>query len=251
MSAATAERIRGIDAPLPAGERVRWQGSPDVWALAVHVFHVRKLAVYFALLVAWRAALALGEAAPLAFFAVGALTLGACFVGAAAVAMGLAFLSARTTTYALTDRRLVLRIGMVLPATLNIPLRQVEAASIKQWRDGTGDLAVTLGGDVRVAYFLLWPHARPWRFNPTFPALRCIPEPERVGALLREAVAGCVDAAAVAVTGPDASCPASVSSRVTAARKPNSPRFATRPSPSILQSSGRCSTVPGRSARRR
>lgn len=208
MSAAAAERIRGIDAPLPAGERVRWQGSPGVWPLAVHVFHVRKLAVYFALLVAWRAALSLDEAAPLAFFAVGAVTLGACFAAAAAVAMGLAWLAARTTTYALTDRRLVLRIGMVLPATLNIPLRQVEAASIRPLRDGTGDLAITLAGDVRLAYFLLWPHARPWRFTPTYPSLRCIAEPERVGALLREAVAGCVDAATVTVTGPEAPEPA-------------------------------------------
>lgn len=193
MSAGQGERIRGVAAPLPPGERVRWQGAPSARSLAVHVFHLRKLAVYFTLLAVWRAVLSLDEPAPLAFFAVGALTLLAAFAVAASVAVGLAVLSARTTTYAITDRRLVMRIGMVLPATLNVPLRQVEAAGLKRWRDGTGDLALTLGGDDRLAYFLLWPHARPWHFNPTLPALRCIAEPERVGAILREAVAGCVD----------------------------------------------------------
>jgi hypothetical protein len=32
-----------------------------------------------------------------------------------------------------------------------------------------------------------WPHVRPWRFAKTQPALRCIPEAERVARLLAEA----------------------------------------------------------------
>lgn len=191
MSAAEGARIRGIDAPLPPGERVRWQGAPDARSLAVHVFHARKLAVYFALLLAWRAALAADEPRPLAFFGAGALTLGAAFLAAAGIAALLAVLTARTTVYALTDRRLVIRAGIVVPATINVPLVRVASAALKPRRDGTGDLAVALDGDDRLAWFLLWPHARPWRFDPTEPALRCIREPERVGALLREAVAAC------------------------------------------------------------
>lgn len=192
MSAPAGERIAGVDAPLPPGERVRWEGAPEWRSLAVHVFHVRKLAIYFALLLAWRAALATGEASPLTYFAVGAATLAACFAAAAAVCIGLAVLCARTTTYAITDRRLVMRIGMVVPATVNVPLRQVESAALRDYRGGTGDVAARLEGDDRLAYFLLWPHTRPWRFNPTEPALRCVRDPARVGEILRAAVADCV-----------------------------------------------------------
>lgn len=191
MSAPAGERVRGIDAPLPPGERVRWEGAPAWKSLAVHVFHVRKLAVYFALLVAWRALLAMDEAQPAAFFAAGALTLAAAFAGAAAMAVLLAWLTARTSVYALTDRRLILRVGIVVPATINVPLARVESAALKAYRDGTGDLAVKLDGDDRLAWFLLWPHARPWRVTQPEPALRCIADPSRVGALLREAVAAC------------------------------------------------------------
>ena len=42
------EAAPGLPEPLPAGERILWQGAPDWRALAVHVFHVRKLAAYFA-----------------------------------------------------------------------------------------------------------------------------------------------------------------------------------------------------------
>lgn len=188
------ERIRGVDAALPPGERVRWQGSPEWRALAVHVFHVRKVAVYFALLLAWRAALAAGEPRPLAYFATGAATLAGALAAAVAILCAVAWWCARSTTYAVTDRRLVLHAGMVVPTTLNIPLKHVESASLKTWRDGTGDLALALEGSDRLAYFLLWPHARPWRFNPTQPALRCVADPHSVGAVLRQAVSECVDA---------------------------------------------------------
>jgi hypothetical protein len=189
VSAAAGGRIRGVAASLPAGEQVRWQGAPEWRSLAVHVFHLRKLAVYFGLLVAWRAVLSAGEARPVAYFATGAVTLAACFAAAAGMAVLLAVLSARSTTYAITDRRLVLQVGMVMPATVNVPLSMVESAGVKPYRDGTGDLAVRLEGGDRLAYFLLWPHARPWRFNPTEPALRCIRAPAAVGEVLRQAVA--------------------------------------------------------------
>lgn len=193
MSAPAGDRIRGVEAPLPPGERVRWEGAPSWRSLAVHVFHLRKIALYFAFLLAWRAALATGEARPWAYFAAGALPLVACLAGAAGIAALLALLTARSTTYAITDRRLVLHVGIAVPTTVNVPLKQVASADLKRHRDGTGDLAVRLEGSDRLAYALLWPHARPWRLNPTEPALRGIAAPEAVGEVLRQAVAECVD----------------------------------------------------------
>jgi len=39
------EAAPGLPSTLPAGERIVWQGSPDWKQLAVHAFHVRKIAV--------------------------------------------------------------------------------------------------------------------------------------------------------------------------------------------------------------
>ena len=48
------EPVRGLPALLPAGEKLLWQGSPDWRSLAVRAYHVRKIAIYFLLLVLWR-----------------------------------------------------------------------------------------------------------------------------------------------------------------------------------------------------
>ena len=42
------EAAPGLPEPLPRGERLLWQGRPDWRQLALHAFHVRKLAFYFA-----------------------------------------------------------------------------------------------------------------------------------------------------------------------------------------------------------
>jgi len=39
----------------------------------------------------------------------------------------------------------------------------------------------------KIAYFHLWPHARPWRLAKPEPMMRCIPEANQVAALLTEA----------------------------------------------------------------
>ena len=46
------EAAPGLPEPLPAGERVLWQGKPDWKRLANEAFHVRQVAVYFALMLA-------------------------------------------------------------------------------------------------------------------------------------------------------------------------------------------------------
>ena len=49
------EAAPGLPSALPMGERVVWQGAPDWQRLAVHAFHVRKIALYFALMLAIQA----------------------------------------------------------------------------------------------------------------------------------------------------------------------------------------------------
>ena len=49
------EAAPGLPSALPKGERVVWQGAPDWKRLAIHAFHVRKVALYFALMLAVQA----------------------------------------------------------------------------------------------------------------------------------------------------------------------------------------------------
>jgi hypothetical protein len=39
----------------------------------------------------------------------------------------------------------------------------------------------------KIAYFHLWPHARPWRLANPEPMMRCIPDAKQVATLLTEA----------------------------------------------------------------
>ena len=86
-----------------------------------------------------------------------------------------AWLSARTTLYTLTSRRVVMRIGIVLTITLNLPLRQLRGADVLPRTGGAGDLTLALAGRERIGWLHLWPHARPWELRDPQPAMRCVP----------------------------------------------------------------------------
>jgi len=94
---------------------------------------------------------------------------------------------AKTTVYTLTNRRVAMRIGAALTVTLNIPFTRVASADLSLNRNGTGSIALDLSDDTRLSYIVCWPHVRPWRMGKTQPALRCIPDAERVAALLADA----------------------------------------------------------------
>ncbi len=179
------EAAPGLPEALPAGERLLWQGGPQWRALCLHVFHLRKLTVYFAAMMGLQALYLLGD--PQA--ALGrSLALSAL---AAATALGLLALTAwgvsRTTLYTLTSRRVVMRIGIVLTITLNLPLRQLRGADLLSHADGHGDVSLALAGDKRIGWFHLWPHARPWALRDPQPTMRCIADAPAVGRRLLDA----------------------------------------------------------------
>jgi hypothetical protein len=182
------ETVPGLPEALPAGENLLWQGKPQWWALAVRGLHVRKVAVYFLLLAVWTGfeAQATGQdAAGVAFAAAGQIGLGAIACGLLA---GMAWLIARSTIYTITNDRVVIRFGVALQFTINLPFAVVQTAALRQHADGTGDVPIGLAPDQTVSYLLLWPHARAWRVARTEPMLRNISEPQRVAALLAEAL---------------------------------------------------------------
>ncbi|MEX1166191.1 MAG: photosynthetic complex putative assembly protein PuhB [Hydrogenophaga sp.] len=177
----------GLPELLPANERILWQGSPDFGAVARRIFHLRKVAVYFALMLAWSVASTMGDGgsfvdglkanALLSFLAV---------MGFAALT-GLAWATARTAVYTITDKRIVMRIGIALTLTFNLPLRLVTSASLRQHKDGCGDILIAMGGQDHIAWLHLWPHVRPWVLARPEPMLRAVPNAEHVAALLSQA----------------------------------------------------------------
>ncbi|PHX65320.1 MAG: hypothetical protein CK550_05495 [Gemmatimonadetes bacterium] len=183
-----AEYIKGVPHPLPAGEHVLWEAAPDAGALATHVFHRRLVAMYFvAMLVWWGVATA--EPVLSRAFAVGLGIRLALTVVVLAIAEVLASASARTSWYAITNRRVVMRLGVVFPMSINIPFSIIDGARIGTFRDGTGQLALTLGKAHRLAYIALWPHCQVFRFTRPEPVLRALLDPKAVSALLVNAIA--------------------------------------------------------------
>lgn len=183
------EPVPGFPERLPSGERLLWQGAPDWRTLAVDAFHVRKLAVYFALLLLWRGAESWSDGAGPLQAAAHALVMLPLAVVALGLVAALAWLAARTSCYSVTNRRVAMRVGIVLSVTFNLPFQRIGGAALQRRRDGHGDIALQLMPGERIAYLHLWPHARPWRVAPTEPMLRALPQAERVAALLSAALA--------------------------------------------------------------
>ncbi len=189
----------GLPERLPADERILWQGSPDFKAMARRVFHLRKVAFYFAFLLSahvanllWSGSTALQTVMSLR------LLLPLAVFGIGAVAM-LAWLTAKTTVYTLTDKRIVMRVGIVLTVTFNLPLKTLASAGLllydkksaqnadKSPTRGHGDITLALAGKDRIAWLQLWPSVRPWRFATPEPMLRSIADAQAVSDQLRAA----------------------------------------------------------------
>ena len=183
------EPVPGLPAPLPEGETILWQGSPETWAMARRAYHVGQIGVYFAALAAWSLYGAHAAGGPWGEALTTALRLAALAAGAAGILCLLAWLTARTTIYTITSRRVVLRFGIALPISLNLPFAQIDGAGLRVWRDGTGDIPLTLRKGQRAAYLVLWPHVRPWRLTRSEPMLRGIPDPASVAQILGRALA--------------------------------------------------------------
>lgn len=182
----------GLPGPLPDGETIVWQGSPSWRHVARRSLHVRKIAFYFGLLEVLAVAHAV-QAGAVAWFSVAALAV------LTPVALGLlalfAYGIARTTVYTITTRRIVLRIGIALTASINLPFKFIESASVRLFADGTGDIPIVLEGRTRIGIVQLWPHARPWKLRSVQPMLRALPEAQTVARLLSQALAASADQA--------------------------------------------------------
>jgi Bacterial PH domain len=177
----------GLPERLPSDEFIVWQGSPDAGALASSAFHIKKLMLYFFFLIGLCAWPALESGAGLlavlqAIKWIAPLAL----IGLASVWM-LAYITSRTTVYTLTNKRVVMRLGIVLTVTFNFPLKQIASSDVRLLEKDFGDITMGLQGSDRIAWIHLWPSVRPWRISKPEPTMRAIADVQDVCVKLRDA----------------------------------------------------------------
>jgi hypothetical protein len=192
------EPVPGLPESLPQGERILWQGSPEWIPLALRAFRLREVGAYFAALMAWRAGSALWEGALLADALSQAAALLPLAGAAGVILLVMGRVSARTTLYTITNKRVVMRYGMAVPLVMNIPFSKIEAAAHGDHGDGTGSIPLTLRKGERLGYLVLWPHARPWRYGRPEPMLRCLPDAAQAANILSAALRSHTGAATIA-----------------------------------------------------
>jgi hypothetical protein len=181
------EAAPGLPEPLPVNERLLWQGGPDWRRLAIDAFHVRKVALYFALILLARGGFVLSDGGGAAKALIAMLWLTPFVAFAVGALLALAWMTGRTTIYTITSKRVVMRIGIVLTVTFNLPFKHIAGAGLRLTRDGHGDIPLQLTAGNRIAFLHLWPHVRPWRIGRPEPMLRALPEAQRVAGILTAA----------------------------------------------------------------
>ena len=177
----------GLPEKLPQGERILWQGSPDTKALLYRVFHFKMLVIYFGLLLAYRLVAGFGEGeafTEMLFAAIRIMALSGLGLGLVAL---IAYLMASTAIYTITNKRVVMRIGIVLNMTFNFPLKMIESADCGVAKQGSGDIYLKLSKGTKIAIFHLWPHARPGKWAVPQPTFRSIKNCSEVAQILVDA----------------------------------------------------------------
>ena len=93
-----------------------------------------------------------------------------------------------STIYSITSRRVIIRCGIALPITFNVPFARIDAAGLRLHTIGTGDITLSLCAGDGLPYFALWPHARPWRMARSEPMLRCVRGAREASGVLAQAL---------------------------------------------------------------
>ena len=189
MNMTLAERRAGLTDPLPAGETILWQSSPETRRMGESIFHYKWMALYVAgamVLALWgerQSGTPFGQA-----FAMVLLAIPLAVIGFALLEL-LGRLTARAATYTLTNRRLIFRIGVALDMTISVPLSAVTNASVRHGKGPCGDIALTVKDTGGVGYLAMWPHVRPWHISAPQPMLRALPDVEAAAAIIGDTLA--------------------------------------------------------------
>ncbi|MBM4225664.1 MAG: PH domain-containing protein, partial [Gammaproteobacteria bacterium] len=120
------EPVRGLPSALPAGEYILWQGAPDWRSLALNAYRIRHLAVYFGVIVAARGLYLAANGSTVLEALRGCIGPAIFSLICLAIVTGIAVLAARSSWYTITTRRVVIRQGVALASTINLPFKAIE-----------------------------------------------------------------------------------------------------------------------------
>jgi hypothetical protein len=194
MSRFKGKPVQGLPGRLPPGESILWQGAPRWQSLATGAFRIKLIALYFGILVLWRVVSGLMAGHGLVSAAtsgLSGLTLGVLAVG---IFSFYAWAISRSSTYTITDKRVVMTYGMALPKSLNLPFNRIEAADLALQPDGTGNIMLRVPAGTRLSYLLLLPHVKSGQKTGLVPMLRAVEEPQKVAQILATALAASLGA---------------------------------------------------------
>lgn len=160
----------GIRGYLLPGEQVLWEGRPDVWAYSMRGAW---FAIPFSLLwggfaIVWEVSVIAGGA-PF-FFALWGIPFVALGLYMIFGRIWVARREARSTRYAVTDRRVLIRSGAFRPTFVALDMLNLPGAELSERGDGSG--SITFG--TYSGFFRLppgWPAMGTYRNPPTFAAI--------------------------------------------------------------------------------
>ena len=176
------------EADLPKGESVLWRGKPDWRHLALDAFYAPWVLLYFVGIGTWHLSTTLHDGGSRADALAAASVVIIPLVISLSLVVLLAWLSARSTVFTLTDRRIVMCYGVALPALINVPLNSIQSLKLRRGFLGRGDIAFSLPREGRLSFHQIWPYARPWHLFPASPMLRSMPDVDGLAMIFSEAV---------------------------------------------------------------
>lgn len=182
------EPIPGLPAKLPEGEHILWQGSPDRRAFLDTVLKIRWVFAYVGAVLAWNIGTAFYDGKGFAEIILG--TVLTVLLGAMVYAMAYWFAKAveNSTIYTITNKRVVMRFGIAIRVTFNLPFSQMTSADVKVLDDQSGSISLTLKDHTKISWAILWPHARPWKFANPCPTLRAVKDVKTPADILAQAL---------------------------------------------------------------
>ncbi len=165
------EPIPGLPGMLPVGETIVWQGKPETNEVWVHVFKARWIAAYFAAMLGWLLVTGLYFGRGSDDIIMSLIIMAAA--GAAVLGIFRAFAAGvhRTTVYTITNRRVVMRIGIALPTAFNLPFCEMESADVLKRANGSGNIALRFKPDIRLNWAVFFPHVRGLKMSRTEPQM--------------------------------------------------------------------------------
>jgi hypothetical protein len=174
------EPVPGLPGRLPDGEYIVWQGQPELKTVMTRLLRAHWIAIYFAIAALWSVAVGLNNSEG-AWLLLGRVT----FIAVAAVILfGLMFLYARavtkTTLYTITNRRVVMRVGIAISASFNLPFKQIAGADFRVGKDGAGDVALTLKAGHGLSGSVFFPHQRGGLWRKLSPQMICLSDAKSV-----------------------------------------------------------------------